>query len=79
MKKKSSSHKKEQRSWPVTITAGITTVAALAAAVLVFVPRFPDVLMSVTLLFFAVLALIIAVEGRKKTLRDLFESVLYLP
>lgn len=79
MKNKPLSRKNNQRSWPVTIVAGLVALTTLLISKVVFSTNLPGVLMSLAFLFFAILALIIAIQGRKKTLRDLVESLIYLP
>lgn len=70
---------KEPRSWTVTIIAGLLCLGALYLALLIFKPTLYEGLASLALFFFAVLAGIISVQGKHKTLRELVASALFLP
>ena len=77
MKRKSP--RTEPRSWATTIIAGIACLGAVYLAVLIFKPDLYQGLASLGLGLFAVLAGIIAVQGRRKTLRELIAVALFLP
>lgn len=70
---------KESRSWPVTIVAGLLCVGALAFAALIFKPNLYEGLFCVGLVLFALLAGIIAFQGKRKTLRELISAAFWLP
>jgi hypothetical protein len=70
---------KERRSWPTTILGAIVAIISFYLAVVNFRPAFLDMLVTITIGAFGILATIIAVQGRPKTLRELIESWLYLP
>ena len=70
---------KEQRSWPTTILGSIVAITSFYLAVVNFRPTFLNTLVTITIGAFGILATIIAVQGRPKTLRELIDSWFYLP
>ncbi len=67
------------RSWPTTIIAAVIATAALVLAVVSFKPEMVNILVSIAFGSFFILALIIAIQGKRKTLRELVDSWFFLP
>lgn len=76
MNKSVNSHK---RSWITTVIAGIIAVISFYAAFSSFEYSFLGFLFTSLLLLFGILATLISVEGKPKTLRELLDSWFFLP
>ena len=70
---------KEPRSWFVTIIASIFAIPALFIAMISFRLSVLDALVSFAFFTFAFLCVIVAINGKKKTLRDSIDSIWHLP
>lgn len=71
--------KKEKRSWVVSIVSGLITILSLYISVTNFKPDAMSILISITFLAFCILAAIIAIQGKSKTLGELMDSLPHLP
>lgn len=71
--------KKEKRSWTVTIVAGLIAIGSLYVALGVFSFNVVSLLISIACGAFCVLATIIAMQGKPRTLRELVDSLIHLP
>lgn len=71
--------RKFERSWPTTVIAGISALVALILAITTYRFEIAHILASMAFAGFFVLALIIAIQGKRMTLRELVDSWFYLP
>ena len=74
-----STSKKEQRSWVTSIVSALVAVVSLYISVISFRPDIASTLASITLGVFGILAIITAIQGKRKTLRNLLDSWFHLP
>jgi len=71
--------KKEQRSWVTSIISGLIALASFYISVISFNPEITSLLVSIAFGAFGILAITIAIQGRRKTLRSLLDPWLHLP
>ena len=69
----------EKRSWLTAILGGVVAMISFYFAFASFRPTFQNVLIAFAVGAFGVLAAIIALQGKPKTLRELIDSWFYLP
>jgi ABC-type uncharacterized transport system permease subunit len=71
--------KKEKRRWITTIISAAAAALSFYAAIHIFTPSLVGALSAVSFGAFGILATFIALEGKSRKLRELFESFLQLP
>ncbi len=70
---------KESRSWATTLIAGLVCLAAIGiGSAMVATPDYGWVA-SLAFFFFAIIAGIISIQGKRQTLRELIHSAMFLP
>ncbi len=71
--------RKESRSWPTTIIAGLVCLSAVGIGIATVATPDYGWVASLAFFLFAIIAGIIAVQGKRQTLRELIHSAMFLP
>ena len=68
-----------ERNWPTTVIAGIVTLGFCILFMVNFYNGTSNIVSSLILVGLIILSLLIALEGKRGTLRDLVNTLFFLP